>query len=341
MPLIDIQGLSTVFGPQPARAMAQVRAGMGKAELLKRTGHGLALHDVNLSIEAGEIFVVMGLSGSGKSTLVRHINRLIDPTAGRVLIDGQDVTALSLAGLIELRRRRLAMVFQRFGLLVHRTVLDNVALGLELRGVAPAARREAAVRWIERVGLGGSEALYPPQLSGGMQQRVGLARALCADTDIILMDEAFSALDPLIRAQLQGDLLDLQARYNKTIVFITHDLDEALRLGSRVAFLNEGRVVQVGPPAEVLRRPANAHVAAFVRDVNRPRAWRVASALAPWPADLPLPPLTDAVDADATLEQVLPQLIGRSTPLAVRRGQAVIGQVALEGVRELLTSPAP
>ena len=340
MALIELKGLTTVFGPRPAQALAQVRAGVDKATLLAQGGHSLALRDVDLAIEAGEIFVIMGLSGSGKSTLVRHINRLIDPTAGQVLIDGQDVTALSTPQLIALRRQRLAMVFQRFGLLAHRTVLDNVGLGLEMRGVPAAPRHVEAARWIARVGLAGSEALYPSQLSGGMQQRVGLARALCADTDIILMDEAFSALDPLIRSQLQGDLLGLQRDFNKTIVFITHDLDEALRIGSRVAILNEGRVVQVGAPAQLLLRPADAYVASFVRDVNRARAWSIASVVAPWPAQLPWPPLADAVDDSATLEQAMARLIGRKTPLAVRRGDVIVGQVAIDKVRELLAPPA-
>jgi glycine betaine/proline transport system ATP-binding protein len=338
MALIELRGVSTVFGRAPAQALAHLRAGMDKTSLLAQTGHSLALHDVSLSIEASEIFVIMGLSGSGKSTLVRHINRLIDPTTGQVLIDGQDVTGLSIAELIELRRRRLAMVFQRFGLLAHRSVLDNVALGLQLRGVPAAERHAQAKRWIERVGLAGCEAQYPSQLSGGMQQRVGLARALCADTDIILMDEPFSALDPLIRSQLQGDLLELRAQFNKTIVFITHDLDEALRIGSRVAILNEGRVVQVGVPSQVLAQPADAYVASFVGDVNRARAWRIASAVLPWPQGVPWPALADAVDERATLEQAMAQLIGRKTPLAVRRGEVIVGQVAIDKVRELLSA---
>ncbi len=336
MALIALKGLTTIFGPRPLQALAQVRAGVDKTTLLAQAGHSLALQDVELSIERGEIFVIMGLSGSGKSTLVRHINRLIDPTEGQVLIDGQDVTALSLAKLIALRRQRLAMVFQRFGLLAHRNVLDNVAWGLEVRGTPAAQRRVEAKRWIARVGLAGTEALYPSQLSGGMQQRVGLARALCADTDIILMDEAFSALDPLIRSQLQGDLLALQADFRKTIVFITHDLDEALRIASRVAILNEGRVVQVGTPADVMTRPADAYVASFVRDVNRARAWRVASATVPWPPNVPQPVSAEAVDEDATLEQVLATMIGRDAPLAVRRGTAIVGRVDVDRVRALL-----
>jgi glycine betaine/proline transport system ATP-binding protein len=334
--LIELVSVSTVFGPQPARALAQVRAGMDKATLLAQTGHSLALNDVNLQIETGEVFVIMGLSGSGKATLVRHINRLIDPTAVQVRVDGQDVTALDIAALTALRRRRMAMVFQRFGLLPHRTVLDNVALGLELRGVDRPSRHVEAQRWTARVGLAGSEAMFPDQLSGGMQQRVGLARALCADTDIILMDEAFSALDPLIRSQLQTDLMALQGDFNKTIVFITHDLDEGLRIGSRIAILNGGRVAQVGTPAELLLHPADAHVAAFVRDVNRARAWRVASATVPWPRGTPQPALQDSVEESASLEQVMPQLIGRSTPLAVRRGSDIVGQVSVDAVRKLL-----
>jgi glycine betaine/proline transport system ATP-binding protein len=336
MSLIEIRGLSTVFGPDPQRALADVRAGMGKAELLARRGHTLALHDVNLQVEAGEIFVVMGMSGSGKSTLVRHVNRLVEPSAGRVWVDGQDVTAMRPPQLLELRRRRLAMVFQRFGLLAHRCVLDNVALGLELRGVPLAERQAQARGWIERVGLSGFEEHLPAQLSGGMQQRVGLARALCAGTDIILMDEPFSALDPLLRSQLQGELLALQAGLGRTVVFITHDLDEALRIGSRVAVLRDGRVLQVGTPRQLLLNPADEHVADFVRDVNRARALRIGAAVLPWPAGVPLPPVENAVDADSPIEPVLARLVGRSTPLAVRRGGAIVGQVSMAVVREML-----
>lgn len=336
MALIEVRGLSTVFGPDPRGALASVHAGMDKATLLARTRHTLGLHAIDLDIEAGEIFVVMGLSGSGKSTLVRHLNRLIDPTEGEVRIAGQDVLRLAPAELIALRRRRLAMVFQRFGLLAHRRVIDNVAFGLELQGVARAERQARAQRWIERVALAGYEQHYPAQLSGGMQQRVGLARALCSDTDIILMDEAFSALDPLIRSQLQAELLTLQRESGRTVVFITHDLDEALRLGSRVAILRDGTLVQVATPRELLLAPADAHVAAFVRDVNRARALAIGAALAPWPAQQPLPALERAVDADASIEAVLPRLVGRRTPLAVRRDGAIVGQVSLDAVREML-----
>jgi len=340
MALIEVEALSTVFGPRPARALQQVRAGLDKAALLAAGGHVLALHDVELRIEAGEIFVIMGLSGSGKSTLLRHLNRLIEPTEGHVRIDGRDLGALSRAALVALRRERFAMVFQRFGLLPNRAVIDNVALPLELRGMPKAQRRARAARWLDAVGLDGVGAQLPAQLSGGMQQRVGLARALCAETEIVLMDEAFSALDPLIRARLQGELLKLHAELGRTIVFVTHDLDEALRLGSRIAVLEQGRVLQVARPAELLLRPADDHVAAFVRDVNRARAWRVVDALQPWPPQQPLPPLQQAIDAESTLEAALPRLLGGAAPLAVRRGDRIVGQVDGERLRSMLAPRA-
>jgi glycine betaine/proline transport system ATP-binding protein len=342
MALIEIRGVTTIFGPAPATALRQRRSGMDKTALLAG-GHTLGLDEVDLDIEAGEIFVVMGLSGSGKSTLLRHINRLIEPTAGRVRVDGQDVMALGTRELVALRRRRIAMVFQGFGLLDHRRVIDNVALGLELRGVRPQERRTRAMQWIDRVGLSGYEQHLPVQLSGGMRQRVGLARALASETDIILMDEPFSALDPPIRAQLQRELLALQAAQGRTVVFVTHDLDEALRLGTRLAILRDGKVVQVGTPWEVLTRPADAQSAEFSRQVNRARALPIGTALAPWPADLPMPDPADAtetVDADASIEDVLHRLVGRVDPLAVRRGDAIVGQVSMSSVRALLAPAA-
>jgi glycine betaine/proline transport system ATP-binding protein len=224
----------------------------------------VGLNDVSLRIPAGGIFVIMGLSGSGKSTLVRHINRLIDPTAGEVFIDGQNVLALNAAGLRDLRRNKVSMVFQNFGLLPHKNVIDNVAYGLLVRGGTRDAIKQTARDWIARVGLAGYEKNYPDELSGGMRQRVGLARALALDTDIILMDEAFSALDPLIRGEMQDQLLQLQADLNKTIVFITHDLDEAMRLGNRIAILRDGVLLQEGAPPEIVSAPADEHVRRFV-----------------------------------------------------------------------------
>jgi glycine betaine/proline transport system ATP-binding protein len=269
--VIEIRHVSKLFGPTPRKGLALVRNGVDKDTLLAETRNVLALDDVSLSVERGETFVVMGLSGSGKSTLLRHINRLIDPTEGEIVVDGVDVLGLSIRDLEQFRRKKMAMVFQHFGLFPHRTVIDNVAYGLEVRGVAKAARRAKAGEWVATVGLAGYEERYPSALSGGMRQRVGLARALCADAEILLMDEAFSALDPLIRSEMQEQLSGLQGRLRKTIVFITHDLDEALRLGDRIAILKDGRVGQVGTPAEIVGNPADDYVRAFVAAVNRPR----------------------------------------------------------------------
>ena len=234
-------------------------------------GHTLGLRDINLEIEKGQIFVIMGLSGSGKSTLVRHLNRLIDPTEGAIYVGGIDVMNLSQMELEEFRRHRMSMVFQRFGLLPHRTVLENVAFGLSIQKIAKAEREEKAQEWLRSVGLDGYEDQYPSQLSGGQQQRVGLARALCTDPEILLMDEPFSSLDRLIRSGMQDLLVELQDKLHKTIVFITHDLDEALRLGHQIAILKDGVLSQVGRPEEILRNPADDYVEAFVRDVNRAR----------------------------------------------------------------------
>jgi glycine betaine/proline transport system ATP-binding protein len=305
--LIELRHVTKIFGRAPQDGLARVRAGASKERLLAETGMVLGLHDVNLSIEAGEIFVVMGLSGSGKSTLIRHLNRLIDPTDGEVLVDGEDVLRLSIRALEAFRRRRMSMVFQRFGLMPHRTVLQNVAYGLEVRGETRREREQAARAWVERVGLAGYEASYPHQLSGGMQQRVGLARALATGADILLMDEAFSALDPLIRSQMQDQLIALQAQLNRTVVFITHDLDEALRIGTRIAILKDGVVVQVGTPAEILLTPADDYVAAFVRDVNRARALTVEAVMKP-----PACRLTDE-----TLERALAEMRRRGADEAV------------------------
>lgn len=281
MSLIELNHVTTIFGKDPKAALALLKGGAGKKTILDETGHVVGLHDVSLSIEAGELFVIMGLSGSGKSTLVRHINRLIDPTDGTILIDGVDILSLSHHELIEMRRRRIAMVFQRFGLMPHRPVLENIAYGLEVRGVKGRGRLEPARQWLGKVGLTGYESHYPDQLSGGMQQRVGLARALAADTDIILMDEAFSALDPLIRSELQDEVVALQRTLGKTIVFITHDLDEALRIADRIAILKDGTLVRIGAPVEILLNPADAYVEAFVRDVNRARALSVDTLMQP------------------------------------------------------------
>lgn len=251
-----------------------VQEGLGKDELKQQYNHILGLKNINLDIEAGGIQVVMGLSGSGKSTLIRHINRLIEPTSGEIWVDDCDVAQLSKHQMQIFRRERMAMVFQKFGLFPHQTVEENVALGPTLRGISKRKRESAVAHWIERVGLAGYEDSYPNQLSGGMQQRVGLARALANSAPILLMDEAFSALDPLIRTDMQSVLLDLQKEISKTIVFITHDLDEALRLGDQIAILRDGELIQQGTAAQIILNPADEYIQNFTKDVNRARVLR-------------------------------------------------------------------
>ncbi|MEH0667407.1 glycine betaine/L-proline ABC transporter ATP-binding protein [Vibrio scophthalmi] len=280
-PLIEISGLYKVFGAKPHSVMERVKQGQSKDDVLAETGHTVGLKEINLQINKGEIFVIMGLSGSGKSTLIRHFNRLIDPTEGQILVEGTDVMKLSQSELEEFRRHKMSMVFQRFGLLPHRTVVDNVAYGLEIQGIAKPERLKKANEWLDTVGLSGYQNQYPSQLSGGQQQRVGLARALCTDAEILLMDEAFSALDPLIRSEMQDQLIELQEKLHKTIVFITHDLDEALRLGDRIAILKDGELVQQGTPDDILLHPADDYVEAFVKDVNRARALTVETVMNP------------------------------------------------------------
>jgi glycine betaine/proline transport system ATP-binding protein len=261
---IAVRGVYKIFGAEAERALALSRQGMGKKEVLARTGCNVGLRNVSLDIPSGQIFCIMGLSGSGKSTLVRHFNRLIEPSAGEILLNGHDVLKLNEADLRQLRRQTISMVFQGFGLLPHKTVLENVVFGLLSRGDVKEASLQKARQWIDRVGLAGYEAKYPDELSGGMRQRVGLARALAMESDILLMDEAFSALDPLIRHDMQGLLLELQGALNKTIIFITHDLDEALRIGNQIAILRDGELVQVGAPQQILEHPADDYVRRFV-----------------------------------------------------------------------------
>ena len=269
MSKIEIRNVYKIFGDSPSKVLPMVQNGASKEEVLEKTGHTVGLDNVSLSIEEGETFVCMGLSGSGKSTLIRHINRLIDPTSGEVLVEGTNVMDLDQKSLIEFRRHKMSMVFQRFGLFPHKTVIENVGYGLEVQGKTIEERNKIAMEKIEAVGLNGFEHQYPNQLSGGMQQRVGLARALATNTNVMLMDEAFSALDPLIRSDMQKQLIDLQSELKKTIVFITHDLDESLRLGDHIGILNGGRLVQVGTPVEIIMNPADDYVKAFVKDVNR------------------------------------------------------------------------
>jgi glycine betaine/proline transport system ATP-binding protein len=281
VPLISIKHLYKVFGPNEKKILEQVKAGKSKDDILVETAHTVGLSDINLDIYPGEIFVIMGLSGSGKSTLIRHFNRLIEPTAGEIEVAGSDVMKLTEKELQDFRRNKMSMVFQRFGLMPHRTVLENIGYGLQVQGVKKAECLRRSQEWLETVGLDGYANQYPAQLSGGQQQRVGLARALCTDADILLMDEAFSALDPLIRSEMQDQLIELQEKLQKTIVFITHDLDEALRLGDRIAILRDGVLVQQGEPVDILLNPANDYVEAFVKDVNRARALTVETVMQP------------------------------------------------------------
>ena len=262
---IEVRNVFKVFGNREKEVLALIRDGKSKDEVLARTGCVIGINDLSLSIRAGEVFVIMGLSGSGKSTLVRHLNRLIDPTSGQILVDGENILEYDMPALRHFRRHKISMVFQDFGLLPHRNVLENVAYGLKVRGETQARCDERARHWVSVVGLQGYEQAFIHQLSGGMRQRVGLARALATDTDIILMDEAFSALDPLIRAEMQDQLLALQRTLQKTIVFITHDLDEALRIGNRIAILKDGQLVQVGTAQDILLTPADDYVDRFVQ----------------------------------------------------------------------------
>ncbi|ANU27212.1 quaternary amine ABC transporter ATP-binding protein [Planococcus versutus] len=269
MKKIQVNNLTKIFGSHPQQGLKRLMNGEQKEDILAETGMTVGVNQASFSVEAGEFFVIMGLSGSGKSTLIRLVNRLIEPTSGEVLIDGENIIEMGKKELTETRRKKLGMVFQQFGLFPHRTVLENIAYGLEIQGVKKDERHKRAQQSIEDVGLQGYEQSYPKELSGGMQQRVGLARALANDSDILLMDEAFSALDPLIRKEMQDELLKLQNRLGKTVLFITHDLDEALKLGDRIAIMKNGEIVQVGTADEILENPANEYVSNFVKDVDR------------------------------------------------------------------------
>ncbi|MEU8028300.1 glycine betaine/L-proline ABC transporter ATP-binding protein [Streptomyces sp. NPDC049099] len=281
-PVFSVSGLWKVFGPKPERIPADPELStLDPADLRARTGCTAAVRDVSFDVRKGEVFVVMGLSGSGKSTLVRCLTRLIEPTAGTIAIDGEDVRAMDKARLRELRRHRAAMVFQHFGLLPHRTVLDNVAYGLEIQGVGKAERRERAAEVVTKVGLEGMEHRRPGQLSGGQRQRVGLARALAVDPEVLLFDEPFSALDPLIRRDMQDEVARLHREEGRTMVFITHDLTEALKLGDRIALMRDGRVVQLGTPEEIVGSPADDYVREFVRDVPREQVMTCRTAMRP------------------------------------------------------------
>ncbi|MDK2821347.1 MAG: glycine betaine/proline transport system ATP-binding protein [Clostridia bacterium] len=266
---VSAQNIYKIFGPNPEKVFKLLDKGLTKDEILRKTGHTLGVIDASFDVEEGEIFVIMGLSGSGKSTLIRCVNRLIEPTRGKMFIDGEDILKVDNKQLRHIRRKKIGMVFQRFALFPHRTIIRNVEYGLEVQGIPVDERHRRSMEALELVGLADYAESYPHNLSGGMQQRVGLARALANDPDILLMDEAFSALDPLIRKEMQDELLDLQSKMKKTILFITHDLDEALKIGDRIAVMKDGVIVQIGTPEDILTNPANDYVSEFVQDVDR------------------------------------------------------------------------
>ncbi|QIE43001.1 ATP-binding cassette domain-containing protein (plasmid) [Rhodobacteraceae bacterium SC52] len=302
-PIISIKGLYKIFGKDPQSVIDLVKNGMGKDELLERHGHVLGLRDINIDMSPGKITVIMGLSGSGKSTLIRHLNRLIDPTAGEVIVAGEDVLTYDEARLRTLRRETMSMVFQKFALMPHRTVLQNAGMSRIVRGQDQETADREGAKWLDRVGLGGNHGQYPHQLSGGMQQRVGIARALSSDSPIMLMDEAFSALDPLIRTDMQDLLLELQEELHKTIVFITHDLDEALKLADHLVILKDGAIVQQGEPQHILLNPADPYIEDFVSDINRARVLRVRSVMQPWQPNQHA--FAGTVDQNDTLEHLI------------------------------------
>lgn len=331
MAKIEIKNVTKIFGKNNAQALKMVHDNFSKEEILKKTGATVGVYNANLEIEEGEIFVIMGLSGSGKSTLIRLLNRLIEPTSGEIRIDDQVITNLKNKDLQEVRRRKMSMVFQNFALFPHRTILENAEYGLEIRGVPKADRRLKAEKALQNAGLLAYKDQFPRQLSGGMQQRVGLARALANDTEIILMDEAFSALDPLIRKEMQDELLDLQVNLQKTIVFITHDLNEALRIGDRIAIMKDGHIVQVGTGEEILTNPSNDYVQTFLEDVDRSKVLTAENAM--------IRPVTINVEHDGpkvALQRMREEEI--SVLLAIDKQRNFLGYITAEDAVALVKS---
>ena len=317
---IKISNLTKIFGPNAKTVLKHVENGMGKDDLLREHKHVLGLSNINLNLMNKNIEVIMGLSGSGKSTLIRHINRLIEPTTGSIIIAGEDIIQMNPEQLRRFRQQKTAMVFQSFALLPHKTIMDNVCYGIHLQGIKGEEAEKRAQRWIDRVGLDGYEDRYPSQLSGGMQQRVGLARALTCDTEILMMDEAFSALDPLIRSDMQDLLLELQSELHKTVIFITHDLDEALKIGDQIAILNGGELIQHGSPQDILMKPADDYVKDFVKKVNRSHVLQAESVMI---SDKPSEESTNIfVKESDTIDNVLCDLLRSDAEYAVVRNES-------------------
>ena len=324
---LEVKHLTKIFGKRQKQALEMVQQAKSKTEILEKTGATVGVYDVNFEVQIGEIFVIMGLSGSGKSTLIRLLNRLIDPTSGDIYIDGQDVAKMNEEELRDVRRHKLNMVFQNFGLFPHRTILENTEFGLEVRGVDKEERTRLAEQALDNAGLLSFKDQYPDQLSGGMQQRVGLARALANNPDILLMDEAFSALDPLIRREMQDELLDLQAEHERTIIFITHDLKEALRIGDRIAIMADGQIMQIGTGEEILTNPANDFVREFVEDVDRSKVLTAQNIMTT--------PLTTNIDIDGptvALNRMKKEEV--SMLLAVDRKRHLKGSLTAEAARD-------
>lgn len=324
---LEVKHLTKIFGKRQKQALEMVQQAKSKTEILEKTGATVGVYDVNFEVQTGEIFVIMGLSGSGKSTLIRLLNRLIDPTSGDIYIDGQDVAKMNEEELRDVRRHKLNMVFQNFGLFPHRTILENTEFGLEVRGVDKEERTRLAEQALDNAGLLSFKDQYPDQLSGGMQQRVGLARALANNPDILLMDEAFSALDPLIRREMQDELLDLQAEHERTIIFITHDLNEALRIGDRIAIMADGQIMQIGTGEEILTNPANDFVREFVEDVDRSKVLTAQNIMTT--------PLTTNIDIDGptvALNRMKKEEV--SMLLAVDRKRRLKGSLTAESARD-------
>lgn len=327
MSKVKVEHLTKIFGKKQQQALAMIQENRDKNEIVAQTGATVGVYDASFEVEEGEIFVIMGLSGSGKSTMIRLLNRLIDPTSGEIYIDGKNIAQMDKEALREVRRHKINMVFQNFGLFPHRTILENTEYGLEVRGVPKVERQSLAEQALENSGLLTFKDQYPNQLSGGMQQRVGLARALANDPEILLMDEAFSALDPLIRREMQDELLDLQSNVQKTIIFITHDLNEALRIGDRIALMKDGQIMQIGTGEEILTHPANQYVRDFVEDVDRSKVLTAQNIM--------VPALTTNIEVDGpnvALNRMRKEEV--SMLLAVDRKRKLKGSLTAEKARE-------
>ena len=333
--MISIKKLYKIFGDNPKNMMQYLLEGITKQDLLDQHNHVLGLNNINLDIKSKHIHVIMGLSGSGKSTLIRHVNRLIEPTSGKLIVDGKNMLEMSDEELREFRRFKASMVFQKFALLPHRTVIKNVAYGLLIQGVKKAEVYERSQKWIEKVSLNGYENSYPYQLSGGMQQRVGLARAMATDAGILLMDEAFSSLDPLIRSSMQEILLELQKELNKTIIFITHDLNEALRIGDQISILRDGEIIQTGSPEDILLGPKDKYISNFIKDINRGRMLKVSSIMKK-NTSIKAPKILDNI----SIEDAIPILASASDRIAavVNKNGNIIGKVSLDSAISALSS---